>query len=67
VIQSPITRVAVRDAAKSLDRTPQRVRQLLAEGRLDFRRTPYGRLIDPDSLERFLEERRQVEELRARG
>lgn len=53
------------EAARILGITPQRVRQLTAEGRLNFERTRLGRIIDPASVEAFRQEREA--RLAARG
>ena len=44
-------------AARRLEITPTRVRQLTAEGKLRFVATPLGRLIDPDSVDARAAER----------
>jgi excisionase family DNA binding protein len=47
-------------AGRRLDLSAERVRQLTAEGRLSFIRTPLGRLLDPASVERLAVERRRL-------
>jgi excisionase family DNA binding protein len=44
-------------AAGRLGLSTDRVRQLAAQGRLRFRPTPLGRLIDPEDVERLRLER----------
>jgi excisionase family DNA binding protein len=44
-------------AAGRLGLSTDRVRQLTAQGRLRFRPTPLGRLIDPEDVERMRLER----------
>ena len=46
-------------AGRRLNLSAERVRQLTAEGRLAYLCTPLGRLLDPASVERLAEERRQ--------
>jgi excisionase family DNA binding protein len=43
--------------ARQLGVTPDRVRQLAKDGRLDSVRTGLGRLLDPASVERLVAER----------
>jgi len=43
-------------AARVLNLTPNRVRQLLAAGQLKHIVTPVGRVIDPEDLARFAQE-----------
>ena len=45
-------------AARALDLTPNRVRQLADEGRIRSIRTPLGRLLDPADVERMRVERK---------
>ena len=45
------------EAARELGVTPQRVRQLLAAGRLDYQWTPLGRVIDAAAVEALRTER----------
>jgi hypothetical protein len=52
-------------AAKVLDVTPSRVRQLLATGLLPYVRTPLGRLIDAAGVERLRLEREHARVERA--
>ena len=40
-------------AAKRLGVSPERVRQVVRLGRLNYVSTPYGRLIDPFSLDEY--------------
>jgi excisionase family DNA binding protein len=44
-------------AAHKLGLSPQRVRQLVEEGKLTAQRTVLGRLIDPESVTALIEER----------
>lgn len=46
-------------AARELGVTPQRVRQLLAAGRLDYEWTPLGRVVDAGAVEALRLERAQ--------
>ena len=47
-------------AARVLDVTPSRIRQLMQSGALDYVRTPLGRLVDGAAVERLrLERERQ--------
>lgn len=50
-----------KEAAKRLDLTTQRIRQLCQEGKLTFDLTPLGRLIHASSVERLREIREQNE------
>lgn len=52
-------------AARILEVTPLRVRQLMAEGKLNYVRTPIGRLVDPDSLQNLRRERAEKAAARA--
>jgi excisionase family DNA binding protein len=45
------------EAAKVLNVTPARIRQLLSAGELRYTRTSLGRLVDPDDVERLRRER----------
>jgi hypothetical protein len=45
------------DAARELDLSPERISQLINEGRLAAITTRLGRLINPDSLARMKRER----------
>ena len=49
--------VAVAQAARLLSVTPQRVRQLMEAGRLEYRMGVYGREVNGASLERLIQER----------
>jgi excisionase family DNA binding protein len=53
--------LTVNQAAKVLDRSAQRVRQMVDEGKLPCIRTGYGRMFDPAEVERM------AETLRRRG
>lgn len=46
-------------AARLLQLSAQRIRQLTDQGRLSFVRTPLGRLLDPASVARLRAERRR--------
>ena len=48
-------------AAHRLQLTPARVRQLLAEGKLDYVETPIGRVVMVESVERLAAQREQPE------
>ena len=48
-------------AARRLGITPAAVRQMCRQGRLAFRMTPLGRLIDSGDVERLAAERTQKE------
>lgn len=50
--------LGVAQAAKIIDRTPNRVRQLCDEGRLPFVASPIGRLIPIDAAEELAERMR---------
>ncbi len=52
--------IGISEASRMLELSAMRVRQLIAEGRLEIRWTPYGKLITPDSLERELQRRKHV-------
>ncbi len=52
-------------AGRILDIGPARVKQLLDAGRLSAVRTPYGRLIDPTSVERLRREREAAKAAKA--
>jgi len=47
-------------ASRLLGVTPQRIGQLLAEGKLQAVKTPLGHLVEVASVERLLAERRQA-------
>ena len=44
-------------SARVLGVTPMRVRQLMAEGKLEHQWTPLGRILNPDSVERLRSQR----------
>ena len=46
-------------AARALHVTPQRIRQLMAEGQLHHEWTPLGRIVDADAVEALRIERSQ--------
>jgi hypothetical protein len=46
-------------ASQLLGVTPQRVRQMADAGQITCERTPLGRLLDPESVERVRDERRR--------
>jgi len=52
-------------AAKRLDVTPHRVRQLMQSGALEYIRTPLGRLVDSAAVERLRLERERRQQERA--
>ena len=45
------------EAARRLNRTPDRVRQMAREGKLVVKWTPLGRLVDAESVEAVLRSR----------
>ena len=49
-------------AARNLDISTERVRQLVGEGRLKAVNTPNGRLIEPTSVEQLRQERAERRE-----
>lgn len=53
-----LTWVSPAQASRELGVTPNRVRQLAAEGRLRFVMTANGRLIDPESIQKYQKTRR---------
>ncbi len=57
--EQDIEGITITDAARVLDLSAVRIRQLIQEGRLETRWTPYGRLILPDSLMREQQRRRK--------
>lgn len=52
--------ITTKEAARRLDLTPQRIRQLMKAGKLTHIQTPLGRLIDPLALERFQVQRHEA-------
>lgn len=49
--------IPISEAARRLERSANRVRQLVDSGQLAAVRTPLGRLVDAADLERYLRER----------
>ena len=52
-------------AARVLDVTPSRIRQLMQSGALEYVRTPLGRLVDSAAVERLRLERERRQQERA--
>jgi len=55
-----VERISVAAAAKALDVSHERVRQLIRDGRLDARQVSSRWLLDPDSVERLVHEPRHA-------
>jgi excisionase family DNA binding protein len=50
--------VTIKQAAQRVGVTPLRIRQIIAEGKLPYIATPYGKLIDESDLVALIESRR---------
>jgi len=56
-----LEQLTVGQAARTLGLSPERVRQLVRQGRLPATPTPYGRLFNRADLDQFLAGRRHQE------
>lgn len=56
--------ITIASAARMLNLTPQRVRQLLKQGRICWQPTPYGKVVSRASLLAYSETRRPAVEPR---
>jgi excisionase family DNA binding protein len=57
----PLEQLTVGQAARTLGLSPERLRQLVRQGRIPAIATPYGRLFNRTDLDHFLTARRSQE------